>query len=223
MACAGGVHAWRRVYNKRYVLDTVVLGMNGDSDEEELFRREMGGVTRLEAPGKVSLKKAAATDLQLQARRRAAVSEQAQDANFLSTTEIDLLDPFYPLEYKREGVQHGVFRKLKQGKYEIEARLDLHRMTVEQARNEVYDFVREAMTLDLRTVMIVHGKGRHAESQGAVLKSYINYWLPQLDMVQAFCSAQPRHGGVGAVYVLLRKSERQKQENRDRLSKGRVQ
>jgi hypothetical protein len=41
-------------------------------------------------------------------------------------------------------------------------------------------------------------------------------------VVQAFHSAQPRHGGTGAVYVLLRKSERQKQLNRERFLKGRL-
>lgn len=43
-----------------------------------------------------------------------------------------------------------------------------------------------------------------------------------MDEVQAFCSAQPHHGGMGAVYVLLGKSERKKQENRDRISRGRT-
>ena len=46
--------------------------------------------------------------------------------------------------------------------------------------------------------------------------------LPDLDEVQAFASAQPQHGGLGAVYVLLGKSEKKKQENRDRLSRGRI-
>jgi hypothetical protein len=40
--------------------------------------------------------------------------------------------------------------------------------------------------------------------------------------VQAFHSAQPQHGGTGAVYVLLRKSEEKKQENRERFLRGRV-
>ncbi len=193
-----------------------------DHDDDSLFRSEMGDVKPLKAPSRVALHKGRDTALARDARREAAAREPGADNNFLSTADIDLLDPHYPLEFRRQGVQHGVFRKLKQGRYEIEARLDLHRMTVEQARSEVYDFIREAMKCDLRSVMIVHGKGRHLQSRGAVLKSYINLWLPQLEDVQAYVSAQPRHGGVGAVYLLLRKSERQKQENRDRLSRGRA-
>ena len=133
-----------------------------------------------------------------------------------------MLDPYYYLEFKRPGVQNGVFRKLKQGKYLYEARLDLHRMTVEQARKEVFDFIKTAMGYDLRSLIIIHGKGSHSDTNAALLKSYVNHWLPDIDDVQAFCSAQKQHGGLGAVYVLLKKSDQKKQENRERLSRGRV-
>ena len=149
------------------------------------------------------------------------MSEQSQDKNFLSDAEIPLLDAHYILSYQAAGVQHGVFRKLKQGSYEHEARLDLHRMTVEQARREVFSFIGEATQLNLRSLLIVHGKGLGSQAQGAVLKSYLNVWLPQLPGVLAFVSAQPRHGGVGAVYVLLKKSLEKKQENRIRFNRGR--
>ena len=44
----------------------------------------------------------------------------------------------------------------------------------------------------------------------------------QLDDVMAFHSARPHQGGTGAVVVLLRKSEEQKQRNREIFRKGRV-
>ena len=56
----------------------------------------------------------------------------------------------------------------------------------------------------------------------SILKGCTDYWLRELDTVQAFHSAQPRHGGTGAVYVLLRKSEEKKRENREAFMKGRV-
>jgi DNA-nicking Smr family endonuclease len=55
-----------------------------------------------------------------------------------------------------------------------------------------------------------------------VLKGFVNQWLRDLDPVQAFHSARPEHGGTGAVYVLLAKSEAKKQENRERFMRGRV-
>jgi len=56
----------------------------------------------------------------------------------------------------------------------------------------------------------------------AVLKSHLVHWLPQLDDVQAFHTAQPKDGGAGALYVLLRKSERKKEKARIQFNKGRT-
>ena len=44
-------------------------------------------------------------------------------------------DAWYVLEFKRPGIQNGVYRKLRLGHYDIEARLDLHRFTVAEARD----------------------------------------------------------------------------------------
>jgi DNA-nicking Smr family endonuclease len=104
----------------------------------------------------------------------------------------------------------------------MDARLDLHRMTAEHAREELFDFIREATAYDLRNVLIVPGRGNHSKAPEAILKSYVNKWLPEFEEVQAFCSAVPAHGGTGAVYVMLKKSEKKKQENRDRFNRGRV-
>ena len=117
-----------------------------------------------------------------------------------------------------------MFRKLKQGRYEAEARLDLHRMTVQRARREIFEFIEESYKLGLRSVIVVHGKGegRQGQESASILKGCANHWLRQLEVVQGFHSAQPRHGGTGAVYVLLKKSEEKKRENREKFMKGRV-
>lgn len=195
--------------------------MSDDSDDD-LFLSEMGDVEPIKVQKKVALKRDRQSALAAEARREAATRQIARDANHLVSDHVELLDPYYPLDFKRGGVQHGVYKKLKQGKYPAEARLDLHRMTVDTARKEVFEFIRESAKYDLRSLIIVHGKGTHSQSEGATLKSYVNRWLPDMDEVQAFCSAQPQHGGLGAVYVLLRKSERKKQENRDRITRGRT-
>ena len=134
------------------------------------------------------------------------------------------LDSWFVLEFKRPGIQNGVFRKLKQGRYEAEAGLDLHRMTAAIARQEIFEFVEECHKFGLRSVLIVHGKGesKAEKERSSILKGCVDHWLRQLEIVQAFHSAQPRHGGTGAVYVLLRKSEEKKRENREKFSKGRV-
>ncbi len=197
--------------------------MSDESNEfHDLVRDELQGVKPLQAPAKVALNRSPISALAVAARREAAQRELDEERNFLTLDDVERLDPYYPLEFKRAGVQDGVFRKLRQGKYAMEARLDLHRMTAERAREEVFNFIREAHAYDLRNVLIVPGRGNHNQSQEAILKSYLNKWLPEFDEVQAFCSAIPAHGGTGAVYVMLRKSEKRKQENRDRFNRGRT-
>jgi DNA-nicking Smr family endonuclease len=189
-------------------------------DEEFLFRQEMKGVKPIKKPARVALKRDGPDEHSARARREAAAAE-AGPANPLADDGVEPLDPWYVLEFKRPGVQNGVFRKLKQGRYEAEARLVLRRMTVAKARKELYEFIQQASELGLRSVIIVHGKGENTNEEGrrqaSIIKGYVNHWLQELDAVQAFHSAQPRHGGTGAAYVLLRKGEEAKQRNREKF------
>lgn len=191
-------------------------------DDDELFFEEMAGVQPLKREPRERLSKH--TTIDAEARRAAAAGSAVSANNPLVDEGVEPLDAWYVLDFKRAGIQHGVYRKLRMGRYDIDARLDLHRMTVKQAREEVHQFIRDAMQLGLRTVLILHGKGqRKVEQQRtAVLKGYVNRWLQDIDNVQAFHSAQPVHGGTGAVYALLKKSAEKKQQNRERFMKGRV-
>lgn len=189
--------------------------MNSKPDSSDLFFSEVAGVAPL-AQDKVILTPTSLTPTEAQlARREAAERTSLRDENPLSEEYVDMLDPNDILSFQRPGVQHGVFRKLRLGQYSSEATLDLHRMTVREARHEVFQFVRDAIRMDLRTVMVLHGKGERGHPR-ALIKSYTALWLTQLEDVMAFHSAQRHHGGAGAVYVLLCKSERKKLENRER-------
>ena len=195
------------------------------TDEENSFHEEMTGVTPLKSQRRVPLYQGAlpGKDSSLAERRRAAVELSGVDSNSLTEGGVEPLDSWFVLDYKRPGVQNGVYRKLKQGRYEADACLDLHRMTVATARCELFDFIEEAQRLGLRTVLLIHGKGesKAEKEKTSVLKGCTNQWLQELAVVQAFHSAQPRHGGTGAVYVLLQKSDEMKRRNRLRFSGGR--
>ncbi|WP_232347311.1 DNA endonuclease SmrA [Edwardsiella ictaluri] len=121
---------------------------------------------------------------------------------------------------KREGIQDGVYRKLRLGKYALQAVLDLHRHTLIEARTALLQFVADCIARDVRTALVLHGKGERSQPQ-ALLKSYVSAWLPQIPDVMAIHSADRRHGGSGALYILLRKSERRKADNRERHQKRR--
>ncbi|NVK21285.1 MAG: DNA endonuclease SmrA [Kangiellaceae bacterium] len=190
------------------------------ADDFDLFKKELGGVKPL-ANDKVTLHQSnEAPSIAQQARKEAALGRKPKvDPNPLTTDFVDMVQPDDWLEYKNDGVQEGVYKKLRLGKYDIEARIDLHRRTVKEARDDVYYFIQGCMKRDKRLVLITHGKGERSEPK-AVLKSYVNHWLQQLTDVIAFHSAQKQHGGVGSVYVLLKKSDMAKQLNRELFNKN---
>ena len=185
-------------------------------DDLELFRQQMIGVQKLKNTNSVDDKKPTGVTPG-QVYRRKAAETQSSDENPLSTEFIDPVDPLEILSFKRDCIQLGVFRRLKQGRYAIDATLDLHRLSIEEARQAVYRFIRDCAERDVRTALISHGKGIRSVGRPAVLKSYVAKWLPMIPDVMAFHSAQNNHGGVGSVYILLRKSKNQKEINRRRF------
>lgn len=185
-------------------------------DEHDLFKQEMSDVEQLKPSDTVTLKPTPELTPGHLERRSAAMREFFRDQNHLTSQPVEILKSNDVLSYKRSGIQDGVFRKLRLGQYQIEARLDLHRKTVDEARKELFQFIRDCNKYDLRSVIVLHGKGDRNQNQEALLKSYVAAWLPELPEVMAFHSAQKHHGGTGAVYVMLRKGEQAKQENRER-------
>lgn len=184
-----------------------------EMSEDDSFANEMADVRPIKHTRAKLHKKVEATPGQ-EVRRSLAVSNR-QSGDPLVSAEVPKLGSLDVLEYRSNGVQHGVYKKLRMGQYEIEARLDLHRMTVEEARREVFQFLRECFYYELRTVIILHGKGDRNPDKVAQLKSHLAVWLPQIDEVLAFHSAQRQHGGTGAVYVMLKKGDKTKQKNRE--------
>ena len=187
------------------------------NDDLGLFKSKMGAdVEPLKPAEKVRLKKQPDDSPGVEERRRAAVEDASgEQKTGLSLDYIEQVEPHTILSYVRPGIQHGVFKKLRLGKYQLDARLDLHRMTVAQAQAAILQFVRDCIEHDVRCGLITHGKGQ-GRAQPAVLKSCVATWLPQLEEVLAMHSAQSQHGGTGATYVLLRKSDSKRQANWER-------
>lgn len=85
----------------------------------------------------------------------------------------------------------------------MQAEIDLHGMTVAEARPRLANFIDYSRKQNHLCVRIVHGKGLGSGERGAVLKSAVSRWLRKWDSVLAFVSARQVNGGTGAVYVLL--------------------
>lgn len=106
------------------------------------------------------------------------------------------------IEFARPGLQHKVLRNLRNGKYNVEATLDLHGMNTVEARKALSQFLNHCQHRRIRHVLIIHGKGHTA--QKPILKNKLNHWLRQTSTVLAFCSATIREGRSGALYALLK-------------------
>lgn len=159
------------------------------------------------------------TEAQL-ARRQSAAAELA-GRDFLSDDFVDLLPPHDPMAFHRDGIQQGVIDRLRQGGYSAQARLNLLRLPLAECRRLLPPFIHDAYAHDLRSVLIIHGRGREMDSGPNVLRSYLAKWLASFDEVQAYVSAQQADGGLGATWVMLRKSRRARDNNRERQQKRR--
>ncbi|MDR3362576.1 MAG: Smr/MutS family protein [Desulfovibrio sp.] len=164
--------------------------------ESELFLQIMGQVRPLRTGGRdVSPKPPAAGSL------RPDGTGAAPRFAFSSTGHY--------LQGHVEGFDKTVINRLRAGVLRPQARLDLHGLTVPPAFEGLRTFMRDCWRNCLRTVLVIPGRGRNSPDGMGVLREKLQLWLTQEPcgrVVLAFCTAQPRDGGPGSVYVLLRKN-----------------
>jgi DNA-nicking Smr family endonuclease len=108
--------------------------------------------------------------------------------------------------FVRSGLSPDIAGKLRRGHWSVQAELDLHGLTVDEAHDALSDFVVAARARRFRCVRVIHGKGLTSPGKEPVLKGKVRRWLAHWDEVLAYTEA-PRHaGGGGAMLVLLKGS-----------------
>jgi DNA-nicking Smr family endonuclease len=138
------------------------------------------------------------------------VSRKRDDADVLQASVSDdidvesLLDTDEALSYRANGIGPDVLRKLRRGEWSIQSEVDLHGHRVDEAREALVAFLKQALKRNQRCVRVVHGKGLGSQGKTPVLKGKVRAWLVQREEVIAFCQARPAEGGSGALVVLLR-------------------
>jgi DNA-nicking Smr family endonuclease len=181
-----------------------------DRAEADVFADEMRGVAQL-APdprGRVGAEPPAPSVVP---RRRADDESEAYAAladlvDGHGAFDISATDEY--IEGIGPGIDKRLLRKLRAGDYAVQAHLDLHGYTSEEARLEVEKFLVAARGDGRRCVLVIHGRGHGSKEGIPVLKERLKVWLTRGRIgsgVLAFCTARPVDGGAGAVYVLLRR------------------
>lgn len=185
----------------------------------DLFLSSMEDVKPINHDTVTPISNSHSATLAQQEKRKAAQINLANDENYLQSEHVEILDPIAILSFKKDGVQSAVFKNLRLAKYQVDATLDLHGQLLKNARNTLFSFIVDCHQRNIRVVLIRHGIGIKNKANPGILKSYVNKWLQELPQVLAFHTALRHHGGSGATYVLLKKSEEKKHENREIHSK----
>jgi len=128
-----------------------------------------------------------------------------------------------PSRRPAQPVDRGAEKRVRRGRVDVEARIDLHGWTQAKARGELLAFLRRAQTSGLKTVLVITGKGAgkralderrfqpwrsdEASLPGVIRRSFTR-WLAEPDfagLVSGYAAAHRRHGGDGAFYVVIRR------------------
>lgn len=188
---------------------------NSRNDSElDSFLREMSDVTPIKQDA-IQETKRPTPSLAQQLKRQSITRSEQQDKIPLSTTIRHYISPYDEICYKKEGVQDKVFKNLRLGKYPVDTAINLNSLNLEHVRIEVFEAIQEAHEKGVRNILIRHGLGLNNKPHPAILKSALNQWLPELAPVIACHTSLKGHGGLASTYVLLKKNELNKSENRE--------
>lgn len=158
-----------------------------DDKENPTFRDAIKNVTPL-TYDKVTLKKS---------RNKIQQRHSMPDSD-----EIPTVRSSDKLFYIKRNLPQKVLQKLKKGQYNHEDCLDLHGLTIKEAKSLLDDFIQECFDANYFCIMVIHGKGRQ-NFDNPILKNQVNIWLRMKPEILAFSQAINKHGGLGAIYVLL--------------------
>ena len=182
-------------------------------EDAQLFRRAMQAVTPIH-PGPVAKTRpataipAAPSPEQL-AKRQSALGQPASPA---SPPVSDLFAPSLQgdtgVSWFAPDMAADTPRRLKRGQWPIQARIDLHGLRMDAAREALLAFLADCLAHRVRCIRVIHGKG-YGSGAEPVLREKTPAWLMQHAGVCAFVQAPPEEGGEGALIALLRPANTQ--------------
>ena len=119
---------------------------------------------------------------------------------------------------KLPNIQHGdapgldkrTAQRLRRGRINVEAQLDLHGLKQDEAHIALCQFLTKSYNIGHRCVLVITGKGALSQG-GGVLRKMVPLWLNEntnRNFVLSFTYSTPADGGTGAIYILLKRKRR---------------
>ena len=173
--------------------------------EEKLFKEAMEGVKPISKDK--TIRRHVQIELPEPTRKREDAEAIEKLANLVRYgTGFTVSDTPEYIEGTGYNIPPSIAKRLHRGDFSIQAHIDLHGLRVDDAKENLEEFLDWAVTTGRRGVLIVHGRGLSSPSE-PILKNKVREWLtrgPWRKWVVAYCSARKCDGGAGATYVLLR-------------------
>jgi DNA-nicking Smr family endonuclease len=119
-----------------------------------------------------------------------------------SSASVKKANPVDLRQGERAGIDGRTQRRLFRGDVPVDRRLDLHGLTAARAESQLAQFIETAARDGCRCVLVITGKG------AGILRGHVPDWLkrqPLSPHVLALAEARSHDGGIGALYVLLRR------------------
>lgn len=170
------------------------------TDDDELFRRAVTGAKPIKSEPRAE---PATRRPRARAKFSRADEARALEESLLGNVDETEASAGSALRFHRPSIGRRTMRKLARGNFAVQAEIDLHGLTVAEAKPRLKEFIEDSVRSHRRCVRVVHGKGLGSGARGPVLKGSVDRWLRQWDAVLAFVSTRQVDGGTGAVYVLL--------------------
>lgn len=176
--------------------------------DRALFRSAVASVQPMPPPNRVILPPVpTAPPAILKQKRQAATGHEPAAPSPVSDQYAPARLAADASHFLQAGYGPDLLKKLERGHWPIEASLDLHGSTLDEARLRMDRFLSSCLQHSLRSVRVVHGKGHGSKNNAPVLKETVRRWLTQIEAVMAYVECAERDGGAGAVLVLLKAKE----------------
>jgi DNA-nicking Smr family endonuclease len=134
-------------------------------DDFDLFRQAIKGARQITVD-QADTGKPRADSARIKAARQLAVRpDNRLRVDGLSDQFVIDVMPEEELAWTANGVQESQLRKLKSGQIPFEGSIDLHGMTVDKARELLWEFLAEANTIEIRCVRVTHGKAQRKDGR----------------------------------------------------------